>query len=353
MQKEFRMKNGLRAVMTVAWVALGLSVAAIAAEELLGAGATFPYPLYSKMFFEYNQKYGVKVNYQAIGSGGGILQVENRTVDFGASDAFIPDSELARMGRKIIHVPTCAGAVAITYNLPKKPVLNLPPEVLTAIFMGKITKWNDPKITQHNPGIALPNQNIVVVYRSDGSGTTYILTQYLAQVSNMWKTAVGAGKSVRWPVGVGAKGNAGVAALVGQIPGSVGYIETIYARQNTMPMGRLRNKVGVFVAPDFAAISAAADAPDVPEDTRTLLINSAAKNSYPIVGLTWIVVDQEQNFKNRSRARALATAKLIQWMVTGGQTYARELGFAPLSADMQKKALTNLKKISYNGQPLL
>ena len=230
----------------------------VCAAELSGAGSTFVYPLYSKMFDEYAKETGVQVNYQSIGSGAGIQQLLNKTVDFGASDAFMSDAELSAAGKSIVHVPICLGAVAMTFNLPGVPALKLSPSVIDDVFEGKITMWNDPKIQTLNPGAKIPATRIVVVHRSDGSGTTFIFTDYLSKISTTWKDKVGTGKSVNWPVGIGGKGNEGVAGLIRQIPGAFGYIEQIYAIQNKMPVCSIQNQKGKFITPTLENISAAA-----------------------------------------------------------------------------------------------
>ena len=214
--------------------------------ELLGAGASFPYPLYSKMFSEYNIKTGVKINYQSIGSGGGIKQLMSKTVDFGASDAFLNDEDMAKMPAAVVHIPTCLGAAVITYNLPDNPTLKFTPDVVADIFLGKITKWNDARIKKLNPTVKLPDMAISIVHRSDGSGTTFIFTDYLSKVSEEWKTKVGHKTAVDWPLGLGAKGNEGVSGMIKQTPGAIGYVELIYALQNKMPVGLLQNKSGKY-----------------------------------------------------------------------------------------------------------
>ena len=237
------------------FLATGFQVFA-ADQELLGAGATFPQPLYSKMFDAYFQQYKVKINYQGIGSGGGINQLTQKTVDFGATDAFMTDKELQAAGAAVLHIPTSLGAVVVTYNLPGSPKLNFTPEVIADIFLGKITKWNDPKIAAANTGINLPNLPISVVNRADGSGTNYIFTEYLTKVSTEWKEKIGTGKTVNWPAGqIGQKGNPGVAGFVSQTPGAVGYVELIYAIQNKMAYGNVKNKAGKFIEPTLKAVS--------------------------------------------------------------------------------------------------
>jgi phosphate transport system substrate-binding protein len=321
------------------------------AKELLGAGATFPYPLYSKMFDAYGKEKGVKINYQSVGSGAGIQQLTSKTVDFGASDAFMSDEEMSKVPAKIVHIPMCLGAVTVVYNLEGITNLKLTPEVLSDIFLGKIKKWDDEKIKSINPDAKLPGKDINVVHRSDGSGTTFIFTDYLSKVSESWKGSVGTGKSVNWPVGTGSKGNEGVGGSVKQTPGSIGYVELIYALQNSMPMASLKNKKGNFIAPTLKSTNAAANV-SIPEDTRVSLTNSDADEGYPIVSFTWILLYQEQKYDNRSEEKVKELIKLLTWMVHEGQQYVEPLSYATLSAEAVKKADAILKSITYDGKPI-
>jgi phosphate transport system substrate-binding protein len=320
-------------------------------RELLGAGATFPYVLYSKMFDAYYKQTNVKVNYQSIGSGGGIRQLKEKTVDFGASDAFLSDEQLREFDSPVLHIPTCLGAVVITYNLPGNPQLKLTPDVIADIFLGKIKKWNDPRITNLNPGINLPNLNITVVHRSDGSGTTFVFTDYLSKVSNEWAQKVGRGTSVAWPVGLGGKGNEGVTGLVKQIPGAVGYVELIYAKQNKLPQALVKNKSGKFINPELSSISAAGKT-KIPDDTRISITDTDAEDGYPISSFTWILVYKEQNYKGRSLERAKQLVKLLWWIVHEGQAYTEPLDYAKLPGEVVKKAEKIMKSITYNGKPV-
>lgn len=321
-------------------------------KELIGAGATFPYPLYSKMFDEYNKEKGVKINYQSIGSGGGIKQLQNKTVDFGASDAPLSDEEMKQMPSPIIHIPTCLGAVMITYNLPGNPKLKLTPDVIADIFLGKITKWNDSRLTQLNPAAKLPNLPISVIHRSDGSGTTYVFSDYLSKVSSAWNTKPGKGKALDWPVGIGAKGNEGVGGMVKQIPGSIGYVELAYVMQNKMASAEIKNKSGVFVDASLKSISSAA-AVKLPADLRVSLTNTDAKDGYPISSFTYIILYVNQSYDSRSQAKAKETVSLVQWMITSGQKYAAPLLYAPLPKEAASAALGQLKKVSFGGKSLL
>jgi phosphate transport system substrate-binding protein len=268
----------------------GLVTSALAADtELIGAGATFPFPLYSKMFDVYGKEYGVKVNYQAIGSGGGIRQLINRTVDFGGSAATWKEAEAKAAGGTILHIPVCAGAVVVTYNVPGNPELKLTPDVVADIFLGRIKTWDDQRIRAANPGVTLPAMAVTVVHRSDGSGTTNIFSDYLSKVGKDWKDTVGVGTALNWPAGLGAKGNPGVAGLVKQTPGSIGYVELIYALQNKMPFADIQNKSGKFIKPTLASTSAAANI-KLPADMKASLTDTSAADGYPISGFTWILL---------------------------------------------------------------
>lgn len=323
-----------------------------AEKELLGAGATFPYPLYSKMFDVYYKQYGVKINYQAIGSGGGIRQLLNKTVDFGGSDAIMSAKDEAQAAAPILHIPTCAGAVVITYNLPGNPQLKFTPDLIADIFLGKINKWSDRRLTEINPGVPLPEMNITVVHRSDGSGTTFIFSDYLSKTSKEWQEKVGKGTSLRWPTGLGGKGNAGVAGLVQQTPGSIGYVELIYAWQNKMPYGLIKNRRGNFIQATLQSTTLAANI-DLPDDLKVSLTDTDSPAGYPIGGLTWILVYKEQDYAGRSLAKARELVKLLWWMTHEGQVYAEPLHYAPLSKEALEKAEKLIKSISYKGSLIL
>jgi phosphate transport system substrate-binding protein len=321
-------------------------------KELLGAGATFPYPLYSKMFDVYSKENNMKVNYQSVGSGAGIQQLTNTTVDFGASDAFMTDDELNKAPGKVVEIPTCLGAVTVVYNLPNNQEVKLTPEVLADIFLGRIKKWNHENIKSINPGVNFPDLDIAVVHRSDGSGTTFVFTDYLTKVSNEWKEIAGTGKSVKWPIGLGAKGNEGVGGLVKQTPGAIGYVELIYASQNKMMTASLKNKKGNFIKPSLKSTNAAANV-ELPDDTRISLTNTDADEGYPIVSFTWILIYQDQNYNNRSEARGKEVAKLIWWMTHEGQKYVEPLEYASLPPEAVKKVETILKTVNFGGKLLL
>jgi len=314
--------------------------------ELIGAGATFPYPLYSKMFDVYNKESGVKVNYQAIGSGGGIRQLTNKTVDFGGSDAIMSDKDLAEASAPVLHIPTCAGAVVVTYNLSGNLKLRFTPDAIADIFLGKINKWNDRRISEINPGVKLPDMNVTVVHRSDGSGTTSIFSDYLSKVSKEWKEKVGGGTSLSWPTGLGGKGNPGVAGLVQQTPGSIGYVELIYALQNKMPYGMVKNKKGNFVTATLASTSKAADT-NLPDDMKVSLTDTDAPEGYPISGFTWILVYKDQSYGDRTEEKPKELVKLLWWMTHEGQKYTEPLEYAPLSKKAVEKAEKLIKSITY------
>ncbi len=324
---------------------------AASAQSLTGAGATFPYPIYSKWFDTYHEKTGVAINYQSIGSGAGIQQVKAGTVDFGASDAALSDVALKDMPRRVVHFPTVGGAVVLAYNLPGYGGrIHLSPEAVAAIFLGKITTWNDKRLAELNPGTALPAAPILVVHRSDGSGTTNIFTMYLCAVSNEWKNLAGFGTAVSWPTGVGGKGNDGIAGVVKQTPGAIGYVELAYAKQNKLDFALVRNKAGQYVEPTTAAVTAAMDgvAASLAKDVRTPIVNSPAPAAYPICGLTFLLVYQE----SRDAARGKALADFIRWAIHDGQSFAADLDYAPLPDAIVKVNEGSLKRLTAAGKPL-
>src|SRR4030042_5241203 len=308
-----KMEKGLKLFTILLILFVFCSIGHAKEVELIGAGATFPYPLYLKPFDFYNKEYGVKVNYQAIGSGGGIRQLTNKTVDFGGSDAMMSEADLKEASAPILHIPTCTGGVVLTYNLPGNPQLKFTPDVIGDLFLGKIGKWNDHRLSDINPGVKLPDMNVTVVHRSDGSGTTSIFSDYLSKVSKEWKEKVGAGTSLNWPTGLGGKGNPGVAGLVKQTPGSIGYVELIYALQNKMPFGMVKNKKGNFVTATLAATSKAADT-HLPDDMKVSLTDTDAPEGYPISGCPWMLVYKDQGYRARSEEKAKELVKLLWWM---------------------------------------
>jgi phosphate transport system substrate-binding protein len=319
------------------------------ALSLTGAGATFPYPMYSKWFNEYHKKDpNIEINYQSIGSGGGIRQVTEGTVDFGASDGPMTDEQLKayqdKHGFPVLHFPTVLGGVVPTYNIPGVSAeLKFTPEALAGIYLGKITKWNDPAITGPNPGVSLPDNDIVVIHRSDGSGTSYIWTDYLSRVSSEWKDKVGKSTSVNWPVGLGGKGNEGVSGLVKQTPNSVGYVELIYAIQNTMPYGSVKNSSGVFIRADLASVTAAAAgaAKNMPADFRVSITDAPGKTAYPISSFTWLLIPSK--FPDASKRNAVKG--FVKWMLADGQNYTEALSYAKLPKEVVEKELKALNEV--------
>jgi phosphate transport system substrate-binding protein len=330
-------------------VALSSGGASAQSVDLTGAGATFPYPIYSKWFNDYAQRSGVKINYQSIGSGGGIRQLSEQTVDFGASDSPMSDQELANAkGGAVLHFPTVMGAVVITYNVPgiAKP-LNLSGDVIADIFSGKITKWNDARIVAQNRGVSLPNSDILVVHRSDGSGTTYIFSDYLSAVSPSWSGSLGKGKEIKWPIGLGGKGNEGVAGQVKQTPGSIGYVELAYAKQNKLPYANVRNASGRYVSPTISSVTAAAAGMKLPKNTdyRVSIVNAPGKDSYPISSMTWILA-----YKNQpDRVKAQKLVNFLRWAYKDGEKSAAALDYAPLPPAMVAQLQNRLKTMTVAG----
>ena len=325
--------------------ALLLLVLPTAAQtKLNGAGATFPYPIYSKWFNQYHQQHPeIEINYQSIGSGGGIRQVTAGTVDFGASDGPMSDQQLADAKKKIIHLPTVLGAVVPAYNIPGfKGELKFTPEVIAGIYLGKITTWNDPAIAKANPGVSLPGQSIIVVHRSDGSGTTYIFTDYLSKVSNEWRDSVGKNTSVKWPTGLGAKGNEGVAGMVRQMDGAFGYVELIYAVQNNITFGSVKNAAGVFVKASLdSTTAAAASMKSMPADFRVSITNAPGKDAYPIASFTWLLVPAD--WKDKTKEKVIVD--FLSWMLEQGQTMTADLNYAPLPDSVKQKEREAIKTI--------
>jgi phosphate transport system substrate-binding protein len=316
--------------------------------SLNGAGATFPAPLYSKWFNEYAAKTGNQINYQPIGSGGGIKAITDKTVDFGASDGIMTDEQLAA-APGTLHIPMTSGSVVLAFNLPElEGKLNLSPESVSGIFLGTISKWNDATIAADNPGVTLPNKDIISVHRSDGSGTTFIFTNYLSKVSPAWQSQVGNSTSVNWPNGLGGQGNAGVAGEVKANDGAVGYVELAYAVQNNLPVATLKNASGQWVTASYGSTTAAAEGVALPDDMKVMVTNSSNPMAYPIVGFTWILVAQEQT----DEAKGKALVDFLLWAIKDGQQYTTPLNYAPLSPDAAAKAEALIRSITYNGTPL-
>jgi phosphate transport system substrate-binding protein len=311
---------------------------------LNGAGATFPNPMYSKWFSEYHKLHSdVQINYQPIGSGGGIRQVIAGTVDFGASDMPMTDDQLREAKFKVLNIPTVLGAVVPAYNVPGVTgEVKFTPDALAGIFLGKITKWNDKAIAGPNPGVNFPNQDILVVHRSDGSGTSFIWTDYLSKVNAEWKNQVGSGTSVKWPIGLGGKGNEGVAGSIRQLQGSIGYVELIYAVQNNIAYGSLRNATGNFVKASLESVTAAAAAaPKMPADFRVSITNAPGKDSYPISSFTWLLIPAQ----SKDPAKGKILADFLNWMVTDGQKMTAALSYAPLPESVAEKVKEAIKQV--------
>jgi len=330
------------------WVCAFLALPAVSQTTLNGAGATFPNPIYSKWFSEYKKLHpDVQINYQSIGSGGGIRQVTEGTVDFGASDMPMTDVQLteaqAKRKTKILNIPSVLGAVVPAYNIPGvSGEVKFTPDALAGIFLGKITKWNDKAITGVNPGVSFPDKDIIVVHRSDGSGTTFIWTDYLSKVSADWKSEVGSNTSVKWPIGLGGKGNEGVAGSIRQLQGAIGYVELIYAVQNNIPYGSVRNAAGVFLKASLEGVTAAAaSAPKMPADFRVSITNAPGKDAYPISSFTWLLIPQQ----SQDGAKGKILADFLNWMVTDGQKMTAALSYAPLPEGVVQKEKEAIKQV--------
>jgi phosphate transport system substrate-binding protein len=323
---------------------LVLSLPVMGQTTLNGAGATFPYPMYSKWFSEYNKLHpDVQINYQSIGSGGGIRQVLNGTVDFGASDGPMSDEQLKQSKTPILHIPTVMGAVVPAYNVPGvSGEIKFTPEALAGIFLGKIQKWNDPALTQANPGVKLPDQSIIVIYRSDGSGTTFIFTDYLSKISQDWANNVGKGTSVKWAIGMGGKGNEGVAGQIRQLQGSIGYVELIYAVENKITYGSVKNAAGNFVKASLDSVTeAAASAKSMPADFRVSITNAPGKEAYPISSFTWLLIPVQA--KDPKKGKIIAD--FLDWMIADGQKMTSQLSYAPLPQSVVEKVKVAIKQI--------
>jgi phosphate transport system substrate-binding protein len=337
--------NSFKLVLALGALATGAGLGQASAQMLVnGAGATFPYPIYSKWFDEYAKvDTSVRFNYQSIGSGGGQKQIMAETVDFGASDGPMSDDNLSKAPGKILHIPTVAGAVVITYNLPDNPKLKLDGPVVADIFQGKITKWNDKRIAELNPGVKLPDSELIVVHRSDGSGTSYIFTDYLSSVSKSWADDVGKNTSVKWPTSLGAKGNEGVAGQVKQLPGTIGYVELAYAHQNKLPFADLKNSSGNFITASLDSVTEALATAKIPEDFRFSMVNPPGEKAYPISGATWLLVYEKQ--KDAEKGRKLV--EFLNWSIAKGESMASTLDYAPLPANVQERVLERIKTIKY------
>jgi phosphate transport system substrate-binding protein len=330
--------------MVLLLVCVLLAMPVVGQTTLNGAGATFPNPMYSKWFSEYHKLHSeVQVNYQSIGSGGGIRQVVSGTVDFGASDMPMTDKQLQEAKTKILNIPTVLGADVPAYNVPGvSGELKFTPEALAGIFLGKISKWNDKAITSVNSGVNLPDKEIIVVHRSDGSGTSFIWTDYLSKVSPEWKSQVGADTSVKWPVGLGGKGNEGVAGSIRQLSGAIGYVELIYAVQNKIAYGSVRNSAGAFVKATLESVTAAAaSAPKMPDDFRVSITNAPGKDAYPISSFTWLLIPAQ----SKDPAKGKILADFLNWMVSDGQKMTSDLSYAPLPENVAAKVKEAIKQV--------
>ena len=321
-------------------------------QELSGAGATFPLPFYNVVFEQFAEVNGDAVAYGGIGSGGGVRNLRDKIVDFAGSDAFLSEKEMKDMG-PVIHIPTCMGAVVMAYNLEGVDELRLTGDIIANIFAGEIKMWNDERIKELNPQAMLPNEAIIPVFRSDGSGTTFVFTDYLTKVSKMWASKFGAGKSVNFPVGQAAKGNPGVAGVIKQTKNSIGYVGSEYAFAQKIAYAKIQNQQGEFIAPSSASISAAASG-EIPADTRTSITNSDAKGAYPISTFTWMIIYKEQNYSDRSKEQAMATLDLIQYILSDeAQKITAYVHYAPLPTKAKEISLSNLKTVTYNGEAIL
>ncbi|MGO8674506.1 MAG: phosphate ABC transporter substrate-binding protein PstS [Limisphaerales bacterium] len=323
---------------------LAAQCAALGQMLINGAGATFPYPLYSKWFDEYAKvDPSVRFNYASIGSDGGQRQILEQTVDFGASDSPMSDANMAKAPGRILHIPTVAGAVVLTYNLPGAPRLRLDGPAVAGIYLGKIARWDDTRLVALNPGVTLPRSDIVVVHRSDGSGTSHIFTDYLSSASKEWETRVGRNTSVKWPAGLGAKGNEGVSGEVKQLPGAIGYVEMAYVRENKLPVAEIKNAAGAFVAPSLDSVIEAIESASIPDDFRFSLAKPAGARAYPISGATWLLVYERQ--KDPLKGRKLV--EFLNWAATKGETMAPALDYAPLPETLKARVLQRIKTIRY------
>ena len=352
MKKIF--KSAMTMVAALAFVSCGGNATngSREAQELSGAGATFPLPFYNVVFEKFAEVNGDVVAYGGIGSGGGVRNLRDKIVDFAGSDAFLSDKEMAEMA-PVVHIPTCMGAVVLAYNLDGVKELKLSGEIIADIFAGNIKMWNDERLVALNPDVKLPNESIIPVFRSDGSGTTFVFTDYLTKVSPMWKEKYGAGKSVNFPSGQAAKGNPGVAGVIKQTKNSIGYVGSEYAFAQKIPYAKIKNQRGEIVEPNAASISAAASGV-IPTDTRCSITNADAKGAYPISTFTWMIIYKEQNYSDRSKEQALATLDLVQYILSDeAQNITSEVHYAPLPAKAKELSMTNLKSVTYDGVAIL
>ena len=352
MKKIF--KSAMTMVAALAFVSCGGNATngSREAQELSGAGATFPLPFYNVVFEKFAEVNGDVVAYGGIGSGGGVRNLRDKIVDFAGSDAFLSDKEMAEMA-PVVHIPTCMGAVVLAYNLDGVKELKLSGEIIADIFAGNIKMWNDERLAALNPDVTLPAESIIPVFRSDGSGTTFVFTDYLTKVSPMWREKYGAGKSVNFPSGQAAKGNPGVAGVIKQTKNSIGYVGSEYAFAQKIPYAKIKNQRGEIVEPNAASISAAASGV-IPADTRCSITNADAKGAYPISTFTWMIIYKEQNYSDRSKEQALATLDLLKYILSDeAQNITSEVHYAPLPAKAKELSMTNLKSVTYDGVAIL
>jgi phosphate transport system substrate-binding protein len=353
----------MRAILIVLVMAVALSSCHNSAKKsdsssgekitLTAAGSTFVQPFFSLIFKKYADSTGVQITYGSIGSGGGVRSLADKVVDFGATDGFLDDAKLAEMSAPVVHVPVVVGGVAIAYNLSGVDNLKLNSDLLEKIFLGEITKWDDPKIAANNPGVKFPSENIITVHRSDGSGTTEIFSDFLTKVGPKWAKQVGSGKSLNWPVGMGGKGNPGVVGTVSQTEGAIGYVGTEYAFAQKLKMAQVQNSSGAYILPTIASVSAAAKG-NIPDDTRIMLTNSDNPEAYPIAGFSWAILYKEQNYGGRTYDQALTTVKLLNWVISpAAQAEAPGVNYVPIPADAVAKAQVILRSVTYDGKPLL
>lgn len=322
------------------------------ATQLDGAGATFPFPYYQLAFKQYSDTTGIRINYGAIGSGGGVRSLKDRVVDFAATDAYLTDSEIAEFEGGVVHIPTCLGGVALAYNLPGVAELKLTHEVIAGMYLGTITRWNDTMIASINEGVALPDLAVTPVYRSDGSGTTFVFSHYMQEVNADWRSALGEGKSLNWQNGVAGKGNPGVAALIGSTPGAIGYVGSEYVFAQNLTCAALRNKAGNFVLPTSETIAASATG-GVTQDLRMMVTNQDGANTYPISCLTWIVIPREQKYEKREKGQARSTVALLRWMLSDDcQQLTKSVNYVPLPSQITRQAGQLLDGVTYGGEAL-
>jgi phosphate transport system substrate-binding protein len=334
----------MKKLLIAGFLCVACTLASRAQLQINGAGATFPQPLYTKWFSEYSKvDTSVEFNYQGIGSGGGQKQILAQTVDFGASDGPMSDANLAKAPSTLWHLPTVAGAVVVSYNVPGDPALKLDGPTLAGIFLGKITKWNDPAIASQNPGLNLGDQDIVVVHRADGSGTTYCFTDYLSKVSSDWKSGVGKGTAVNWPTGFGAKGNPGVTGQIKESPGAIGYVELAYALENKLPYAQMKNAAGNYITPSIGSVTAAMATATIPDDFRFSMTNSPGSDAYPIATTTWLLVYAQQ--KDHDKGQKLV--QFLKWAYSEGEKIAPQLDYAPLPDSVVQRVLARVDQIKY------